>query len=178
MSFLKGLATGLTKFLKVTGVGKKALAPVAGKILPGPLGTAVGAGAGFEGSLMSNVGSGKKLGTQLKDAALTGVGTGLAATALGATGGTGSGGLLGKIGLTPGKAAQLGIAGLGALSGAQKAAAQGKITKEVLAREQAQQAQRDQIRAQLLGKIGAPLPTAPNLGSLYQGSSNPFARVQ
>src|SRR5712664_1171820 len=114
-------------------------------------------------------------------AALGAVGAGAAAGAGGggatAGGGSGLGSLLGggstldKIG----RVAKLGLSALGTIQGAKKYGEAGRLTQEQLAQARAQQTDRDKLRQRLMGRLGT-IPGRPNLGSLFAGSQNPFAR--
>jgi hypothetical protein len=77
---------------------------------------------------------------------------------------------------TLGNLAQLGVAGAGTVAGANQYAKAGKLQDQRLAQAQAQQADRDLLRKQAIGKLSAPIAQRPDLGSLFAGSQNPFAR--
>lgn len=156
MSIFSGIGHALGK------IGKVAL-PIAGGVAFGPLGAA--AGGALSGAL-----SGGGVGGTLEGAALGGLG-GLALRGAG-----GVGGLLGKIGENPALAAKLGLAGLGAIQGAKSQGEANAILKSVLARQQAEAADAARARQMLMGRLGQPLPTAPDLSAVFQ-SSSPFART-
>lgn len=173
MSFLGKLVKGVGKVARIA-------APIVGGLTLGPLGGALIGGG------VNAITKGGSLADKAK-AGLTGAAVGAGAGALkgglakvGAPAG-GAGGLLGKIGSAigkdPMKAAQIGLAGLGTLQGAQQQAKAGKINTQIQEQAMAEQAQRNALKQQLMARIGQPPPQAPNLSSLYAGSSNPFAKV-
>ena len=165
-SFLQTAGKDLGGLLKVA-------APFA-SLIPGvgiPLGMALGAGGHFLGSELS--GQGADLGGSL----LAGGEAGLGGVAKGALSGSGSGGLgslTGKGGL--GNILQLGTAALGSLQGAKSLDQQQALQQQQIAQANAEQGNRNLLQNQAVRGLAAPPPTAPNLGSLYAGSQNPFAQ--
>lgn len=170
MGFLGKLVKGIGKVARIA-------APVIGGLTLGPVGGALIGGG------VNALTKGGSLGTKLK-AGATGAALGVGSGQLGKIGGMGGGvgGALGKIGSAigknPGKAAQIGLAGLSTIQGAQQQGKAGKLNAQIQAQAMQEQADRNAMRQQLMAKIGSQgMPQAPNLSSLYAGSSNPFARV-
>lgn len=175
MSFLGKLVKGIGKVARVA-------VPIAANFIPGvgPL-AAAGIGAGVN-ALTKGGSLGDKLKAGASGAAL-GYGSGAVLGKIGGVPAGGApGGVLGKIGgaigKNPGKAAQIGLAGLSTIQGAQQQGKAGKLNAQIQAQAMQEQADRNAMRQQLMAKIGQQgMPQAPNLSSLYAGSSNPFAKV-
>lgn len=135
--------------------------PILGSVVGGPVGGLAG------GALGGAIGGGVK----------GAVGGGLAGLAGGGLlkGAGGIGGALAGLGKNPGQLAQLGLAGLSTIQGAQKQGQANKINQQLLDQLNQQAAGQAQARTMALARLGAPPPQAPNLSGLTQ-SANPFAR--